>query len=81
MSNISFIVKSRDVTGGHGRVAIGLLNSTRDMLTENELLKVLHTLKKTHYLDEEASVGFDYVLDFEFTGRDAFPYALDMVLG
>lgn len=81
MSEISFIVKSREASQGSGRISIGLPNSSRDMLSENELLKILNTLKNSHLLDEKSSAGFEYILDFELTGRDTFPYALEMILG
>lgn len=80
MSNINFIVKDREVSGGLGRITIGLPASTQDMLTNDELRKILHTLKYSHYLDANAQAGFDYTLDFALEGRETFPYALDIEL-
>ena len=80
MSNISFIVKDRDVSGNVGRIAIGQPDSTLGMLTDNEVLKILNALKYSHYLNADVQAGFDYVLDFVLEGRETFPYALDFEL-
>lgn len=82
MSSIAFKVNDREaVSNGIGMVSIGLLTSTKDSLLNNEMLNLLNTLKRSHYLDPSAHVGFDYTLDFPVVGREAFPYALDFILG
>ena len=80
MSKINFIVRKREIATGRTTLAIQMLGSTKPMATNNELLNILHTLKRTHYLDPTAQVGFDYTLDFAFDTPDRFPYARDMTL-
>ena len=80
MSNINFSVREREVSAGGVRVTIGMPTSDREPVHNNELLNILNTLKRTHYLDPMAQVGFDYTLDFAFDTPDRFPYALDMTL-
>lgn len=80
MEKIAFVVKDREVSSGGVRVSIGMPTSDREPVDTNELLNILNTLKRTHYLDPAAQVGFDYRLDFAFDGPDRFPYALDMTL-
>ena len=78
MSDIGLKIISRDaVIDGQGQLVIGMPSSTKDMLTNNELLNILNTLKKSRHLDPSAAVGFEYTFDFVFEGVGRFPYGFD----
>ena len=68
MSDIAFNVRARSVVEeGIGGIRIGLPTSTKDQLTNNELLNILNTLKRSHYLDPATASGFPYSFgDFIF---------------
>lgn len=68
MSDIAFKVHARSVVEeGVGGIRIGLPSSTKDQLTNNELLTILNTLKRSHYLDPATASGFPYSFgDFIF---------------
>ena len=68
MSDIAFNVRARSVVEeGVGGIRIGLPTSTKDQLTNNELLNILNTLKRSHYLDPATASGFPYSFgDFIF---------------
>lgn len=68
MSDIAFNVRARSVVEeGIGGIRIGLPTSTKDQLTNNELLNILNTLKRSHYLDPSTASGFPYSFgDFIF---------------
>lgn len=68
MSNIDFKVHSRKVAEeGQGCIRIGMPSSTKVMDENNELLNILNTLKRSHYLDPSTASGFPYSFgDFIF---------------
>ena len=68
MSNIDFKVHSRKVVEeGQGCIRIGMPASTKAMDSNNELLNILNTLKRSHYLDPSTASGFPYSFgDFVF---------------
>ena len=68
MSDIRFKVHSRKVEEeGKGYIRIGMPSSTKAMTSNNELLNILNTLKRSHYLDPSTAAGFPYTFgDFIF---------------
>lgn len=68
MSDIRFKVHSRKVVEeGQGYIRIGMPSSTKVMDENNELLNILNTLKRSHYLDPSTASGFPYSFgDFIF---------------
>lgn len=80
MGEIEFEIKKHALGDGGFSVTIGLLSSTLNELSSNELPLVMNALKRSYLSEGGSSVGFDYRLDFRLDGRDSFPYALDMVL-
>lgn len=68
MSDIGFKVHSRSVKEeGQGCIRIGMPTSTKEMLGNNELLNIMNTLKRSHYLDPSTASGFPYTFgDFVF---------------
>lgn len=68
MSDIGFKVHSRSVKEeGQGCIRIGMPTSTKSMLGNNELLNIMNTLKRSHYLDPSTASGFPYTFgDFVF---------------
>jgi hypothetical protein len=81
MDKIGFKVEGREMlANGMVKVSIGLLNSTRQQLTTNELPIILNSIKHTSLLLPETHVGFDYTLDFPLERGFGFPYVLDFAL-
>ena len=81
MGKIGFKVEGREMlANGMVKVSIGLLNSTRQQLTTNELPIILNSIKHTSLLLPETHVGFDYTLDFPLERGFGFPYVLDFAL-
>lgn len=68
MSDIEFKVHYRKVEEeGMGHLRIGLPSSTKEMGRNNELLNILNTLKRSHFLDPSTASGFPYTFgDFIF---------------
>ena len=68
MSDIEFKVHARSVVEeGKGSITIGMPTSSKDMLSNNELLNILNTLKRSHFLDPSTASGFPYTFgDFIF---------------
>ena len=80
-NKIGFIVEGREIhANGVVKLSIRMLNSDKSQLTTNELPIILNALKRSHYLDETAHVGFDYTLDFPMEAGIGFPYVLDFGL-
>lgn len=77
---ISFIVDKREVVNGNVKLTIRMLASTKDQANTNELPIILNALAASHYLQENAHVGFTYTFPFPLSQWWGFPYVLDFEL-
>lgn len=81
MAKIGFLVEGREMQpNGMMKITIGLLNSSKEQLTTNELPIILNAIKHTSLLNPETHVGFDYTLSFPLARGFGFPYVLDFEL-
>ena len=80
-AKIDFIVQNKEVhSSGIIKLTIGLINSTKQQLTTNELPIILNTIKNSYLMDSTIQMGFDYTLDFAMTAGFGFPDVLDCEL-
>ena len=77
-NKIGFIVEEREFhSNGVVKVSVRMLNSDKPELTTNELPIILNALKRSHLVDEDVQIGFDYTLDFAMAEGIGFPYVLE----
>lgn len=75
---IGFIVDRKDVTDGHVRLTIRMLNSSKAMVKTNEMPIILNSIKASGMIDPKIQRGFTYTFPFELSQGHGFPYMLDM---
>lgn len=91
--NISFRFGGRELNAdGTGRVTVRLVKSRyvpvetsgvaiHGPSTTNELLHLIHALRKTRYADAAQQAGFTYTFGFKFGMGYGFPYTFTFKFG
>ena len=91
MAKIDYIVNRREVHNDGALVMVSIKRPTSDLdtLSNDEILKMLNSIKRSKYLNPDAHVGFDYTFSiplgddvgaFPLAVGHGFPYVLDFNL-
>ncbi len=74
---IGFIIDKREVTDGHVKLSIRMLNSSKPMGSTRELPIILNALKANSVTNPQVNRGFTYTFPFGLSQGHGFPYLLD----
>lgn len=77
-NKIGFIIDKREVTDGHVMLTIRMLNSSKPIVTTNELPIILNAIKASSVMNPQVNRGFTYTFPFELSQGHGFPYRLDL---